>query len=272
MKKIFPLILLLTFLFSCSSDPKTKEVETVTPKTEELVPTINYDVITKLPHGAESFTEGLFYYNNHLYESTGSPENIPQLKSVVGTIDTLTGQIDAKVDLGRKYFGEGIVIVNDKLYQLTYKDQIGFIYDLKTFKQISQFGYKNKEGWGMTTDGTSIIMSDGTNVLTYWDPKTLKETKTVKVTNGGYAEDYLNELEYIDGYVYANIWTKNYVVKIDVNTGKVVGILDFSSITDEAHSKNPESDVLNGLAFDPTTKRMFVTGKLFPYVYVIQLK
>ncbi len=272
MKKLFSLILLFCFLFSCSSDPKTKEVETVTPKTEELVPTINYDVITKLPHGLESFTEGFFYYNKQLYESTGAPDNIPQLKSVVGIVDTITGNIDAKIDLGRKYFGEGIVILNDKLYQLTYKNQLGFVYDAKTYKQVSQFGYKNKEGWGMTSDGTSIIMSDGTNVLTYWDPVTLQETKTINVTNGGYAEDYLNELEYIDGYIYANIWTKNYVVKIDVETGKVVGILDFSSITDEAHTKNPDSDVLNGLAYDSATKRMFVTGKLFPYVYVIKLK
>ena len=140
LKKLFFLSLTLVFFVACSSDPKTKEVETVTPPNEGLVPTINYDVLAKLPHGAESFTEGLLYYDNHLYESTGSPDNIPQVKSVVGIVDTVTGKINAKVDLGRKYFGEGIVILNDKLYQLTYKNQIGFVYDAKTYKQI-QFGF-----------------------------------------------------------------------------------------------------------------------------------
>lgn len=272
MKKTIPFILLLTLLFSCSSEPKKNDAETVIPKTEELVATIDYEIVGKIPHDTTSFTEGFFYHNNQLYESTGAPDNLPFTKSVLGIVDTLTGKIDKKVDLGRKYFGEGIVMLKDKIYQLTYKNQIGFIYDAKTYKQLGQFSYKNKEGWGMTTDGTSIIMSDGTNILTYLDPTNLKPTKTINVTNGGYAEDYLNELEFIDGYIYANIWTKNYVVKINPVTGKVVGILDFASFTNEAHTKNPDSDVLNGLAYDPSTKRMFITGKMFPSVYIIKLK
>lgn len=272
MKKIIVPFVFSLLLFSCSSDPKTKEVETTIPKIEELIKSIDYEVIAKLPHDITAFTEGLFFHNNQIYESTGFSENQPQTKTVIGILDTVKGKIDPKIDLGRDYFGEGIIILNNKLYQLTYKNQMGFIYDAKTYKQISKFSYNNKEGWGMTTDGTSLIMSDGTNILTYLDPNTLKPTKTINVTNAGYAEDNINELEYIDGFIYANIWMKNYVIKINVATGKVVGILDFSSITDEAHTKNPESDVLNGLAYDPATKRMFVTGKLFPYVYVIKLK
>ncbi len=272
MRKIFYLFILLSFFYACSSDPKKVEVETIIPKTEELVASINYDVIGKLPHDITAYTEGLFFYNNQIYEGTGAPENLPQIKTIVGILDTTKGKVDAKIDLGRTYFGEGVVILNNKLYQLTYKNQIGFIYDAKTYKQIGQFSYKNKEGWGLTTDGTSLIMSDGTNILTYIDPLTLKPTKTINVTNAGYAEDYINELEFIDGYIYANIWTKNYVIKIDLNTGKVVGTMDFSMLTDEAHTKNPESDVLNGIAYDVATKRMFITGKMFPEVYVLKLK
>ena len=271
-KKIVPLLILFIFIYSCSSDPKKTEVETILPKTEELVATINYDVVGKLPHDLSAYTEGLFFYNKQIYESTGAPDNQPQYKTVIGILDTVKGKIDAKIDLGREYFGEGTVLLNDKIYQLTYKNQIGFIYDAKTYKQISRFSYKNKEGWGLTTDGTSLIMSEGTNILTYLDPNTLKPTKTINVTNAGYAEDNINELEYIEGYVYANIWTKNYIVKIDITNGKVVGVMDCSQLTDEAHSKNPEADVLNGIAYDPITKRMFVTGKMFPYLFVLKLR
>ena len=124
----------------------------------------------------------------------------------------------------------------------------------------------------MTTDGNSIIMSDGTNILTYVDPNTLQPTKTINVTNAGYAEDNINELEYVDGYIYANIWMKNYIVKIDVKTGKVVGVMDCAQLTDEARRLNPEADVLNGIAYDAATQRMFITGKLFPNVYVLKLR
>jgi glutamine cyclotransferase len=272
MKNLFAVFMLALLIQACSSDPKPLEKETVTTKTEELVASINYDVISKLPHDLTAYTEGLLYHNNQLFESTGAPENLTQLKTVVGILDTVKGKIDAKIDLGRTYFGEGIVILNDKIYQLTYKDQIGFVYDAKTYKQLSRFSYKNMEGWGMTTDGTSLIMSDGTNVLTYIDPNTLQPTKTINVTNAGYAEDNINELEYVDGYIYANIWMKNYIVKIDVKTGKVVGAMDCAQLTDEARSLNPNSDVLNGIAYDAATKRMFITGKMFPYVYVLKLR
>ncbi len=272
MKKIISIFILFIFIFSCSSDPKKVEVENIIPKTEELVATINYEVIGSFPHDLTAYTEGLFFHDKQLYESTGAPETQTQYKTVIGIIDTINGKLNAKIDLGRTYFGEGAIILNDKFYQLTYKNQIGFVYDAKTYKQINRFTYKNKEGWGLTTDGVSLIMSDGTNVLTYLDPITLQPTKTINVTNAGYAEDNINELEFIDGYIYANIWTKNYIVKIDIKTGKVVGVMDCSQLSDEAHRTNPESDVLNGIAYDPITKRMFVTGKGFPKVYVLKLK
>lgn len=272
MNKISSFFILLIFLYSCSSEPKKVEVETIIPKTEELVATINYEVIAKLPHDIKSFTQGLLIHNNNIYESTGAPEDEGDLKTVIGILDTTSGKIDIKIDLGRTYFGEGIAFINDKIYQLTYKNQFGFVYDAKTYKQINRFSYNNLEGWGLTTDGTSLIMSDGTNILTYLDPNTLKPTKTINVTNAGYAEDKINELEYVDGYIYANIWTKNYISKIDLKTGKVVGVMDCSQLTDEAKRLNPRADVLNGIAYDSTTKRMFVTGKKFPNVYVLKLK
>ena len=140
---------------------------------------IEYSLGKTFPHSIESYTEGLLFHDNKLYESTGSPDNYPNTRSVIGIVNLKTGKIDVKIEIDRnKYFGEGILFFNEKLYQLTYKNQIGFIYDSKDFKQIGTFKYSNKEGWGMTTDGSSIIMSDGTNFITYWDPDSLKEIKT----------------------------------------------------------------------------------------------
>lgn len=272
MKKTHCFILLFPFLFSCSSGTKKNENESVNLPKEESIPEIDYELVGRIPHDTNAFTEGLLFHEGQLFESTGSPENLPQTKSVFGIIDTLNGKINEKAELGKKYFGEGIVILNDKIFQLTYKNQIGFIYDAKTFKLIGQFSYNSKEGWGMTTDGTNIIMSDGTNNLTYIDPNTLKETKSISVSNAGYAEDNLNELEFINGFIYANIWTKNYVVKIDTASGKVVGTLNFAALTAEAKNKNSNSEVLNGLAYDPKSEKLYVTGKLFPTIFEIKLK
>jgi glutaminyl-peptide cyclotransferase len=263
---IFTLALAFT---GCSNDTPVTENNT-TVSTEELVPTIEHTIVSTTPHDSLAYTEGLLFNDGVLYESTGSPDSNPELRSILGTVDMKTGKIDKKAELNRnQYFGEGIVILNGKIYQLTYKNQTGFIYDAKTYKQIGTFNYKNKEGWGMTTDGKNIIMSDGTNALTYLDPETLKPLKTLNVTNGGYSEDNLNELEYIKGYIYANIWTKNYIVKIDPATGKVVGLLDLSSIADDANKKNPDVDVLNGIAYNPVTDKIYVTGKLYRDLYEI---
>ncbi len=256
------------FLISCTENKKDSEITNKPTTINNNVPTLAYTVVSRLPHDASSFTEGFLFHNQQLFESTGAPENLPETKSMFGIVNLETGKIDSKAELDRtKYFGEGIVFFGDKIYQLTYTTQIGFIYDSKTYKQIGNFRFKNKEGWGLTTDGTFIIMSDGTNNLTYLDPTTLKEVKTLSVSNAGYAEDYLNELEYINGYIYANIWTKNYLVKIDPKTGKVVGTIDLSALTIEAKSNNPNADVLNGIAYDTTSDKIYVTGKLWPNIF-----
>ena len=271
MKKYLLSIVVAALLTGCTNDTPVSENNNNTIKTEDLVPSIDYTLVKTTPHDSLAYTEGLLFHNGVLYESTGSPESNPDLRSILGTVDMKTGKLEKKAELNHnQYFGEGIVILNEKIYQLTYKNQTGFVYDLKTFKQTGTFTYKNKEGWGMTTDGKQIIMSDGTNMLTYLDPNTLKPSKTLNVTNGGYSEDNLNELEYIKGYIYANIWTKNYVVKIDPETGKVVGLLDLSSIADNAHQRNPNVDVLNGIAYDPLTDKIYVTGKLYRDLYEIE--
>jgi glutamine cyclotransferase len=268
LNKLIIVTLTLTCIVSCT-DKKAPETKTTPVPLEKFVPTIEYTVTASLPHDTNAFTEGLLFYNNQLFESTGSPENLPTTKSVFGPVDAKTGKITIKAELDKQYFGEGIVFLKDKVYQLTYKNQIGFIYDAKTFKQLGRFSFANEEGWGLTTDGTNIIMSDGTNVLTYLDATTLKPIKTLNVSNAGYAEDYLNELEYINGFIYANVWTKNYIVKIDPATGEIAGILNLSGLLDKAKTKYHDSNVLNGIAYDPATDKIYVTGKLWPEIYEI---
>jgi glutaminyl-peptide cyclotransferase len=263
----------LFIVHSCNNDPgaDVKHDSTTVTVPEKFVPVLNYTVVRTLPHDSSAFTEGFFIHEGNFYESTGSPENYPGLKSVAGIIDTTTGRIDKKVELDRnKFFGEGTVILGGKLYQLTYTNQVGFIYDAKTFKQLGRFSYDNKEGWGLTTDGTQIIMSDGTNTLTWLDPATLKPVKKLPVSNGGYAEDFLNELEYIKGFIYANIWMKNYIVKIDPSNGHVVATMDLSGLMDEAKTKNPDADVLNGIAYDSRNDKIYVTGKLWKNIYELK--
>jgi glutaminyl-peptide cyclotransferase len=269
MKKLFFLYILFFLLTACNDTPPPpeKKINPATP--EEFVPTLDFTLVNLFPHDTAAFTEGFLFHKGQLYESTGSPENYPDLRSFFGTVDLKSGRIDKKSELSGEYFGEGIAILNNKIYQLTYKNQMGFIYDVKTYKLLGHFSYTNKEGWGLTTDGTSLIMSDGTNVLTYLDPSTLKVAKSVSVTNGGYPENNLNELEYIRGFIYANVWTKNYVVKIDPANGKVCGLLNFSALTEDAKKKRPDADVLNGIAYDSISDKIMVTGKLWENIYQV---
>lgn len=269
--KIGCFCLFVTLFIGCMNDTNDQSSKIIPKEKACYIPTIDYSIVERLPHDTSSFTEGLCFYNHQLYESTGSPENLPQTKSTLGVFNFKTGKIDIKVELDRKkYFGEGIVVHDGKIYQLTYKNQVGFIYDAKTYNQVGQFNYNNKEGWGLTSDGKYIIMSDGTSTLTYYDPKNMSMLKRLNVTNGGYDEDLINELEYINGYIYANIWTKNYIVKIDPNDGKIVGLLEMSALVNEAKNLNSNCDVINGIAFDSISNKIYVTGKLWKNIYLIE--
>ena len=267
--RLIPISIIAIFINGCNSsgDHSVNYNDTINP-----IPIINYVYINSYPHDTTSFTEGFVIHSGKLYESTGASRDLPQTKSLFGAVDMTTGKIDTKVELDKiKYFGEGITFLKGKIFQLTYKTKVGFIYNARTFKKIKEFTYPSKEGWGLTTDGTNLIMSDGTNKLTYLDPEDLHVIKTISVYENGYERDNLNELEYIDGYIYANIWTTNTIVKINPKDGKVVGILDLTSFLNESKSIYFGSLEMNGIAYDSLTNRIFVTGKLWPKIFEIKL-
>jgi glutamine cyclotransferase len=268
MKESLILVLILWIGAGCTNSNSDKKG---IHRDDNQIHSINFKVVTTFPHDTDSFTEGLIFHDNQLFESTGSPEEYPKTRSVIGIVDLKTGKIDVKVELDRNsYFGEGIVFFKDKIYQLTYKNQICFVYDSKTYKKVGFLTYLNKEGWGLTTDGKNIIMSDGTNIITYLEPDSLKVVKTLNITFNGSSALYMNELEFINGYLYANVWTTNNIAKIDPQTGKVIGILDLSSLFLEAKKEYPMSEVTNGIAYDSSKDRIFVTGKFWPTINQIK--
>ena len=268
MHRLLIIIILIKISVACTNNSHSRKKSISSSHTIE---SINFKVIKAFPHDTESFTEGFLFYKNQLFESTGSPEEFPKTRSVFGIVNLNTGKIDIKVELDRNsYFGEGIVIFDGKIYQLTYKNQTGFIYDLNSYKKLGSFKYSNKEGWGLTSDGKNIIMSDGTNIITYLNPDSLNVVKTLNVTFNGSSALYMNELEFIDGYLYANILTTNNIAKIDPKTGIIVGIIDLSSLFYEAKKAYPESEATNGIAYDSSKDRIFVTGKFWPTIYQIK--
>lgn len=225
---------------------------------------IRYSVISVLPHNDDAFTEGLVIYDNKILESTG------QENSWIAEVNPGTGNHEKKITLPTQYFGEGITVFNNKLYQLTWKDKLGFIYDAKTYKKIGEFKY-NTQGWGITHDAKDLIMSDGTSKLYFLDSAKLSVVKTVNVTDAGVSVKDINELEYINGFIYANVWQTEWILKINPSDGKVVGRIDLSSLTNEIRGAYPEADVLNGIAYDDKSKALLVTGKMWPKSYLIRL-
>lgn len=232
-----------------------------------------YRIINQYPHNINSYTQGLFFYGDTLYESTGSPDYLPQTQSILGPLDLETGNIDIKTELDRNiYFGEGSTILNNKIYQLTYKNQKGFVYDAKTFEQIQTFEFESREGWGLTNDGDNLIMSDGTDKITYLDPNDFVVKRQISVKYKNSPQYNLNELEYVAGYIYANIYQTNNIVKINPDNGEILGVLDLSDIVAQAREKDPNILQLNGIAYKASTDTVFITGKLWPQIYEIQLK
>lgn len=271
MRKSFFTIILFLILMSCSKTPKSDFKIDHSGRLQ--VQTIKLKVINTYPHDPESYTEGFLFHDNQLFESTGFVEAFPNTRSVLGPIDLNTGKIIVKVELDKeKYFGEGITFLNNKIYQLTWKNQLGFIYDSKTYKQIGSFKFSNKEGWGLTTDDHNIIMSDGTNIITYLDPDSLKVIKILNVSFNGSPMLFLNELEYIKGYLYANIYGTGKIAKIDPKSGIITGIIDLKPLSEDARLKFPLAEVANGIAYDSLTDKIFVTGKFWPTIYQIKFK
>jgi glutamine cyclotransferase len=266
--KIILLLFILAILARYGSENKAPIGEILVDK--NVPAAIQYSVVKTYPHDTTSFTEGLLVHQGKLYESTGSPKDLEQTRSLVGEVDLNTGKIDKRVELDRQqYFGEGIVFLKDKLYQLTYQTKVGFVYDARTFRQLGTFSFPSAEGWGMTTDGTHLIMSDGTNQLTFLDPVSFKVVKLLHVNDQNGSLDKLNELEYIQGFIYANVYTTAFIVKIDPTTGNVLGKMDFTSLGYDAINRNPQAQEMNGIAFDSTSNQMYVTGKFWANIYQV---
>ena len=267
-RNIIGILAVSVWIFAC--DNKRSET-TETTEEPASTATLNYSILGSYPHDIQSFTEGLYIDNGQIFESTGSPEELTYTLSHLGPVDTTTGKIIPKAAIDRnKYFGEGIAKLDGKIFQLTYKAQKCFVYDAKTYKQIAEYPYANSEGWGMTHDSTNLIMSDGTSKLTYFNPKDFSKIKEINVRENGYAIDKINELEYVGGYIYANIWTTNQIVKIDANTGNVVAKVDMGPLFVEAQKLNPGRMEMNRIAYNPTKGEFLITGKLWPKIYRIK--
>ena len=263
-------VFLIVLLAACNNNTDKTTTPNSTEK-DDTPPIINYSVVDSFPHDTTSFTEGLLVHEGQLYESTGHTEEFPSSRSLFGVVDLKTGKIQPKVELDKnKYFGEGIVFLNGKVYQLTYKTKIGFVYDAKTFKKIGEFTFPSEEGWGMTTDGTYLIMSDGSSNINYLDPNNFKLAKVLGVTDNNGPVSDINELELINGFLYSNQYRTNYILKIDPSSGKVVGKLDFTTLDSEAKNKYPGAAEMNGIAYDSVAKKIYVTGKLWPNIYEVR--
>jgi glutaminyl-peptide cyclotransferase len=228
-------------------------------------PTYGFEVVHVYPHDRTAFTEGLFYLGGFLFESTGLNG-----RSQIRKENLDTGQPVMTRDLPDGYFGEGITAWRGKLIQLTWRNQVGFIYDLRTFKPVGRFRYPG-EGWALTEDGRQIVMSDGTPQIRFLDPATLKEVRRITVTTEGGQVANINELEWVKGEIFANIWMTDKIVRIDPATGRIMGWIDLAGILPASDVSGDRDDVLNGIAYDAVHDRLFVTGKRWPKLFEIRL-
>ncbi len=227
-------------------------------------PMYSYRIVNHYPHDPQAFIQGLLYHNGVLYEGTGWWG-----RSSIRRVELETGKVLQISHATRRYFGEGIVIWQDRIIQLTWKSKVGFVYDRETFEKISEFKYLT-EGWGITHDGKRLIMSDGTNILYFWDPDSFQEIEKLQVRDGDTPVPRLNELEYVKGEIWANVWGTNLIARISPQTGQVLSWIDLTGLLDIALRRDPNA-VLNGIAYDEKGDRIFVTGKLWPTLFEIEL-
>jgi len=226
---------------------------------------LNYKIIGQMPHNPESSTQGLVYFEGNLYEGTGQVG-----KSKLMKIDPVSGEVLLERNLRKNLFGEGIVIHDGKIFQLTYKSMIGFVYDLKSFEKIMEFDLQTSEGWGLTSDGESLIVSDGSNALYFYDPVYFSQKDQLEVCDNKGLIINLNELEYVNGFIWANVYGEKYIIKIDAKNGKVIGKLDLAGIFPKELPENI-SHVLNGIAYNSDKNSYYITGKLWPVLYEIEI-
>ena len=223
-----------------------------------------FKVINRYPHDRLAFTQGLIFNEGQLYESTGLND-----RSSLRKVDLKTGEVLQMIHVDQTLFAEGLTEWRGALIQLTWRDQLGLVYDLDTFQLLRSFDYSG-EGWGLTHDEHYLIMSDGSNTLHFIDPDKLIEIKQIQISENGTPITRINELEYINGEIYANIWQTDKIVRINPNNGNVIGWIDLAGLLPQDDFSAPV-DVLNGIAYDASKDRLFVTGKFWPYLYEIAL-
>lgn len=230
-----------------------------TPGVERLV----LQVVATHPHDRGAFTQGLVWHKGKLYESTGQYGG-----SSLRLVDPATGRVERRVDLATNYFAEGLALAGDRLIQITWNEQVAFVYDLADFSRVGEFRYTG-QGWGLAYDGEHLIMSDGSDRLTFRDPRTFATVREVRVKLGESPVHLLNELEWVDGKVYANVWQSEEIVRIDPQTGKVDAVIDASGLL--TPEERIGTDVLNGIAYVPSSKTFLITGKLWPKMFEVKL-
>lgn len=270
MKNLFvhPFTLIMTgmMLFSLLKCPNTDKPADK-PGAPDITkpPLLSHSILNVYPHSTESYTQGLTFYKGEFYEGTGL-----EGKSKLMQVDLKNGKPIREIKLDNKYFGEGITILRDTIYQLTWRNNVVLVYTLKDFKKVKEYRI-DTEGWGITHDGQNLIVSTGSGDLYFYDPSTFRMLTKTTVMEGNAPAFNLNELEYIEGYVYANQYQYPYILKIDPKTGNVAARYDLNDMWKRVQALDPDVDVPNGIAYDETTKKIYVTGKLWPELYEIQL-
>jgi glutamine cyclotransferase len=255
-----PLAAALSLAASGQHAPKRAHVDP--PRGERFAPVeMTYEVVATHPHDREAFTQGLVYRRGTLYESTGLNGH-----SSLREVDLETGAVRRRVDVDQQYFAEGLAELGGRLYQLTWRQGRAFVYDAASFGLAGSFRYEG-EGWGLTDDGRSLVMSDGTNVIRFLDPETFAVRRTIQVSNAGRPVTNVNELEYIDGQLYANVWLTDTIIRIDPQSGWVTATIDMRGLLPP---DSGNADVLNGIAYDAEGGRIFITGKLWPRLFEVR--
>jgi glutamine cyclotransferase len=227
-------------------------------------PQYGYQVVRVYPHDRNAFTQGLEFRAGFLYEGTGLNGH-----STLRKVKLETGEVAQQISLSPEYFGEGITVINQQIIELTWRAQTGFVYEQNSFRRLRSFNYSG-EGWGLANDGAQIYMSDGTPQIRVWDPVTLQEKRRFTVRDAGAPVTYLNELEWVRGELYANVWQTDRIVRISPADGRVLGWVDLAGLLTDA-DRSERVDVLNGIAYDVLSDRLFVTGKLWPKLFEIKL-
>ena len=258
------ILLLLVGVGSCKKEVQTPSPQVANPP-QPATELLSYEVVNTFPHDPNAFTQGLQVIGDYFIEGTGL-----EGKSDLRRVDIKTGKVLKSVKLADYYFGEGITVHNNKIYQLTYTSGIAFVYDLNTFAKIDSFRYQG-DGWGLTNDGANLIMSNGSDTILFIDPTTKEIIRTIQVRESGYKIENINELEYINGEIFANIWQTERIIRIDPMTGSITGAINLFGIL-PPQDRTRETDVLNGIAYDAKNDRIFVTGKYWSKVFEIKLK